>query len=75
MITRRGIIAGALSAAANSAVTVGVLGTGNRGSYVAAMLHRNTPGRVVALCDVVPEHPLRENDTPLVCGQIDGRDE
>ena len=56
MITRRGIIAGALSAAANSAVTVGVLGTGNRGSYVAAMLNKNTPGRVVALCDVVPEH-------------------
>jgi myo-inositol 2-dehydrogenase / D-chiro-inositol 1-dehydrogenase len=41
--------------AANSAVNVGVIGTGNRGSYVAAMLAKNTPGRIVALCDVVPE--------------------
>ncbi len=41
---------------ANGAVTVGVLGTGNRGTFVAAMLAKNTPGRVVALCDVVPEH-------------------
>ncbi len=56
MISRRALFAGALTAAANSAVTVGVLGTGNRGSYVAAMLAKNTPGRVVALCDVVPEH-------------------
>lgn len=42
--------------AANSAVNVGVIGTGNRGTYVAAMLAKNTPGKVVALCDVVPEH-------------------
>ena len=57
MITRRGLLAGSLSLrAANGAVTVGVLGTGNRGTYVAAMLAKNTPGRVVALCDVVPEH-------------------
>jgi myo-inositol 2-dehydrogenase/D-chiro-inositol 1-dehydrogenase len=41
--------------AANSAPNVGVIGTGNRGAFVGAMLARNTPGRVVALCDVVPE--------------------
>jgi predicted dehydrogenase len=56
MTTRRLFLAGAVSAAANSAVTVGVLGTGNRGTFVAEMLAKNTPGRVVALCDVVPEH-------------------
>ena len=41
--------------AANSAVTVGLLGTGSRGPYVASMLAKNTPARVVALCDVFPE--------------------
>jgi myo-inositol 2-dehydrogenase/D-chiro-inositol 1-dehydrogenase len=30
-----------------------VIGTGNRGTYVAGLLAKNTPGRVVALCDVV----------------------
>jgi myo-inositol 2-dehydrogenase / D-chiro-inositol 1-dehydrogenase len=42
--------------AANSAVNVGVLGTGNRGTYVASMLAKNTTGKIVALCDVVPAH-------------------
>ena len=56
MTTRRIFLASALTAAANSAVTVGVLGTGNRGTFIAEMLAKNTPGRVVALCDVVPEH-------------------
>jgi predicted dehydrogenase len=41
--------------AANSAVTVGLLGSGNRGTYVAATLAKNTPGRVVALCDLFDE--------------------
>ena len=41
--------------AANSAVTVGLIGTGNRGPYVTSMLAKNTPARVVALCDVFPE--------------------
>jgi predicted dehydrogenase len=40
---------------ANSAVTVGLIGTGNRGPYVASMLAKNTPARVVALCDIFPE--------------------
>ncbi|MBL8236945.1 MAG: Gfo/Idh/MocA family oxidoreductase [Bryobacterales bacterium] len=57
MITRRALLAGATAATtiANSAITVGVLGTGNRGAYVAAMLAKNTPARVVALCDIVPQ--------------------
>lgn len=38
--------------AANSAVTVGLLGSGNRGTYVAGLLAKNTPARIVALCDV-----------------------
>jgi len=66
MISRRGLITGSLTAAAihrgdaaNGAVTIGVLGTGNRGTYVAAMMAKNTPGRIVALCDVVPEHMER----------------
>jgi len=41
--------------AANSAVTVGLIGTGNRGPYVTSMLAKNTPARVVALCDLFPE--------------------
>jgi predicted dehydrogenase len=58
MITRRALLASALAttARANDTITVGVIGTGNRGAYVAAALHKNTPGRVVALCDIVPEH-------------------
>lgn len=41
--------------AANSAVSVGLLGSGNRGPYVAGMLAKNTAARVTALCDVLPE--------------------
>lgn len=45
----------ATGSAANSAITVGVLGTGNRGSYVSTMMAKNTPARIVALCDLFPE--------------------
>src|SRR5690242_13655934 len=41
--------------AANSAVTVGLIGSGNRGTFVAGMLAKNTSGRVIALCDVFEE--------------------
>lgn len=41
--------------AANSAVTVGLIGSGNRGTFVAGLLAKNTPARVVALCDVFDE--------------------
>jgi myo-inositol 2-dehydrogenase/D-chiro-inositol 1-dehydrogenase len=41
--------------AANSAVKVGLIGSGNRGTYVATEMAKNTPARVVALCDIFPE--------------------
>jgi predicted dehydrogenase len=41
--------------AANSAVSVGLLGAGNRGPYVAGALARNTTARLTALCDLFPE--------------------
>jgi myo-inositol 2-dehydrogenase / D-chiro-inositol 1-dehydrogenase len=60
-LTRRNIVRSAAilpfaalrSSAANSAVTVGLIGTGSRGTYVTSALAKNTPARVVALCDVV----------------------
>jgi predicted dehydrogenase len=47
--------AAARTSAANSAVTVGLLGSGGRGTSVAGLLHKNTPGRIVALCDLFDE--------------------
>jgi predicted dehydrogenase len=42
--------------AQNSAVTVGLIGCGGRGTYDASLLVRNVPGaRVVALADLFPE--------------------
>lgn len=38
---------------ANSSITVGLIGTGNRGTYVATTMAKNTQARIVALCDVV----------------------
>jgi len=38
--------------AANSAVTVGLFGSGNRGTFVAGLLAKNTPARITALCDI-----------------------
>jgi len=37
---------------ANSALTVGLIGSGGRGTYVADLMMKNTPARVVALCDL-----------------------
>ncbi len=59
-MTRRTLMASLAAGAAggaqvNSAITVGVIGTGNRGTFVASMLAKNTPARVVALCDVFEE--------------------
>jgi myo-inositol 2-dehydrogenase / D-chiro-inositol 1-dehydrogenase len=39
--------------AANSAVTVGLIGAGGRGTYITGLVAKHTPARVVALCDVV----------------------
>jgi len=46
-------------AAANSAVTVGLLGSGSRGAYVAGLVAKHTPARVVAVCDVFDERMER----------------
>jgi myo-inositol 2-dehydrogenase / D-chiro-inositol 1-dehydrogenase len=40
--------------AANSAVTVGLLGCGNRGSYLGQVLTEHTQARLIALCDLNP---------------------
>jgi myo-inositol 2-dehydrogenase/D-chiro-inositol 1-dehydrogenase len=62
LITRRNLIGASVAAAgvargaqANSAITVGVLGTGSRGTFVSTMMAKNTPARIVALCDLFPE--------------------
>jgi predicted dehydrogenase len=41
--------------AANSAIAVGLLGSGNRGTYVAGQLAKIAPARLVALCDIFDE--------------------
>ena len=41
--------------AANDAIKVGLLGAGNRGPFVAAMMAKNTPTRIVAICDIFEE--------------------
>ena len=39
--------------AANSAIKVGVIGTGGRGTRLAGHMSRDTDGEIVALCDVL----------------------
>jgi len=60
--TRRSLLGASTAAAglmrasaANSAITVGVLGTGTRGTFVSTMMAKNTPARIVALCDLFDE--------------------
>ncbi|MEZ5401978.1 MAG: Gfo/Idh/MocA family oxidoreductase [Bryobacteraceae bacterium] len=59
MTSRRAVLAVAAAAvrgtAANSTVTVGLIGAGNRGPYVASMMAKNGPARVTAVCDLFPE--------------------
>ncbi|MGD0778699.1 MAG: Gfo/Idh/MocA family oxidoreductase [Candidatus Solibacter sp.] len=38
--------------AANSAVKVGLIGSGGRGTFDAGLLVKNTPARLVAICDI-----------------------
>ncbi len=61
-LSRRSVIAGAVGAAslvkgtaANSTVAVGVIGTGNRGSFTSAMTAKHPSARVVAFCDLVED--------------------
>lgn len=61
-VSRRGMVRAALTplaavrgSAANSAVTVGLIGAGERGSFVAELMARHTPARIAALCDVFDE--------------------
>ena len=56
-MSRRGLLGAAAlvnarSSAANSAITVGLLGSGSRGSLVAGFLTQTTGARLVALCDL-----------------------
>jgi predicted dehydrogenase len=48
-------LASALGSQANSTVTVGLIGSGSRGTFVAGLLAKHTPARVTALCDVIDE--------------------
>jgi len=41
--------------AQNSAIRVGLIGAGSRGSYISGMINKNPDARVTALCDVVPD--------------------
>lgn len=45
--------------AANSAVTVGLIGSGGRGTFDAGLLVKNTDARVVAICDLFDERITR----------------
>ena len=64
-MTRRTALAASMAAtavrasAANSAINVGLLGTGNRGPYVAGFMAKNTPAKIVALCDLSEERMLK----------------
>ena len=66
-VSRRGFISGSAAGAAafsilspktafsyqaNSKVSVGLIGTGNRGSYDATIVHNDPRGRITALCDL-----------------------
>jgi myo-inositol 2-dehydrogenase / D-chiro-inositol 1-dehydrogenase len=62
VISRRSMIAAAVvpsvavrGSAANSAISVGLIGSGGRGTYDATLLVRHTDARLVAFCDIVDE--------------------
>ena len=48
---------------ANSAVRLGLLGCGNRGTGVATSFAKNTPARIVALADIFPDKLALANNT------------
>ena len=64
-MTRRTALAASMAAtavqasAANSAINVGLLGTSNRGPYVAGFMAKHTPAKIAALCDLSEERMLK----------------
>ena len=63
MITRRSALIVPFAAlggsTANSAIKVGLLGSGGRGTFVADLMKKNTAARFTAVCDIVPERMER----------------
>lgn len=65
--TRRGLLhaasivpfAAVRGSAANSAVTAGLIGCGNRGTYLGQLLTEHTQARLAAMCDLYPESIAR----------------
>jgi predicted dehydrogenase len=53
----------AFGSQANSAIHVGIIGTGNRGSYDTELLSKDPRARIAALCDVNPAHIDRVKTT------------
>ncbi len=74
LLTRRSALAGitssmAFGAKANSKVSFGIIGTGERGRVVGSMMARDPRGRLMAICDVFPDR------LDLARTQVPGADE
>jgi hypothetical protein len=71
-MTRRDALAGFVAATpaiafgtqANSALTVGIIGTGGRGRYDGGYFAQDPRARVVALCDIYPDQIDRAEVEP-----------
>jgi myo-inositol 2-dehydrogenase/D-chiro-inositol 1-dehydrogenase len=48
---------------ANSKISVGLIGTGNRGSYDASIVHSDPRGRITALCDLYDDRIEKAKQT------------
>ncbi|MBL8218131.1 MAG: Gfo/Idh/MocA family oxidoreductase [Bryobacterales bacterium] len=51
--------AAARGSAANSAIRVGLIGAGGRGTFDASLLVKHTPARITAIADIDPSHIAR----------------
>ena len=54
---------------ANSAIAVGIIGTGNRGRYDAAIVAKDPRARIAALCDLYPDQIDRAKTVVRIQGQ------
>lgn len=45
--------------AQNSKITVGLIGSGNRGTFVAGLMAKNTSAQITAVCDIVDDRMQR----------------